>query len=321
MKIDAESAPPTLKEVQQATQVLHTTSPDAESKRQEALTVIQKAADVVTPNVFRAFYLLGSGLSEVKCRTWHRKHPLLHFYDRAFDKVLQGVQAETPAPGEVFLWHLYNMGYVVKTCRHCFGIDLHHRRDVDLVPHLDFLAVTHNHNDHYTLALAKAMDQAGKPVFSNFFPNKGYSKEPRRTATCGEVVIHSYEADHNATLRKFIMPFEIVCDPAPGACVIFTGGDACKAGQLEHQSDPVDFFIVHPYVGLDVAEAATTTVQPAVTLISHLQELLHPVDQWRWTYADGRAACEKVRATGHAALMPVWGDKIVWSRRGTTSEP
>ena len=102
-----------------------------------------------------------------------RKHPLFHFYDHAFDKVLQGVKNETPGPGEVFLWHLYNMGYVVKTERHCFGIDLHHRRDVELVPELDFLVVTHNHNDHYTLALATAMDQAGKPIFRNFFPNTG----------------------------------------------------------------------------------------------------------------------------------------------------
>lgn len=316
MKLDAETGEPTLDEVQQAIQVLHATSPDAELARRDALSVIQQAADVVTPEVFRAFYLLGSNLSETKCRTWHRKYPLLHFYDRAFDKVLQGVKAETPAPGEVFLWHLYNMGYIVKTNRQCFGIDLHHRRDVELVPHLDFLAITHNHNDHYTLALATAMDQAGKPIFSNFFPNKGYSKEPRRTATCGKARIHTYEADHNATLRKFIMPCEIICDSTPGACVIFTGGDACKARQLKHQSDHVDFFIVHPYVGLDIAEAATTTVQPAITLVSHLQELHHPVDQWRWTYTDGRVACEKVRATGQAALMPVWGDKIVWTRRG-----
>ena len=250
-----------------------------------------------------------------KSPAWITDGVIYQIMPRAFDQVLHGVRSETPAPGEVILWHLYNMGYVVKTDRHCFGIDLHHRRDVELVPDLDFLIVTHNHNDHYTLALAMAMDQAGKPIFSNFFPNKGYSKEPRRTATCGTIAIHSYEADHNATLRKFVMPCEIACGAEPGACVIFTGGDACKAGQLEHQSDHVDFFIVHPYVGLDVAEAATTTVQPGVTLVSHLQELHHPVDQWRWTYADGLAACEKVRATGHAAVMPVWGDTIVWTRR------
>ena len=315
MKLEARPDTPSLGEVQEAVRVLDATSPEEESARLEALAVVQKAADVVTPETFRAFYLLGSGLSEAESRTWHRKHPLFHFYDHAFDKVLQGVKNETPGPGEVFLWHLYNMGYVVKTERHCFGIDLHHRRDVELVPHLDFLVVTHNHNDHYTLALATAMDQAGKSIFSNFFPNKGYSKEPRRTAMRGTIAIHSYEADHNATLRKFIMPFEVVCGAETGDCVIFTGGDACKAGQLEHRSDAVDFFIVHPYVGLDVAEAATTTVQPGVTLVSHLMELHHPVDQWRWTYADGRAACEKVRATGHAAVMPVWGDKIVWTRR------
>ena len=250
-----------------------------------------------------------------KSPAWIVDGVIYQIMPRAFDQVLHGVRSETPAPGEVILWHLYNMGYVVKTERHCFGIDLHHRRDVELVPELDFLVVTHNHNDHYTLALAMAMDQAGKPIFSNFFPNKGYSKEPRRTATCGTIAIHSYEADHNATLRKFVMPFEVVCGAETGDCVIFTGGDACKAGQLEHRSDAVDFFIVHPYVGLDVAEAATTTVQPGVTLVSHLMELHHPVDQWRWTYADGRAACEKVRATGHAAVMPVWGDKIVWTRR------
>ena len=280
------------------------------------MRLAQNGADRTAHTNYVAYYSRFDTPTQDEVAHDHDRWPILHFYEQAFDKVLREIQEEIVPEGKVVFWHVYNIGYVVKTPTACFGIDIHHRRDVELVPELDFLIVTHNHNDHYTLALAMAMDQAGKPIFSNFFPNKGYSKEPRRTATCGTIAIHSYEADHNATLRKFVMPCEIACGAEPGACVIFTGGDACKAGQLEHQSDHVDFFIVHPYVGLDVAEAATTTVQPGVTLVSHLQELHHPVDQWRWTYADGLAACEKVRATGHAALMPVWGDRIVWSRRG-----
>ena len=79
-----------------------------------------------------------------KSPAWITDGVIYQIMPRAFDQVLHGVRSETPAPGEVILWHLYNMGYVVKTDRHCFGIDLHHRRDVELVPDLDFLIVTHN---------------------------------------------------------------------------------------------------------------------------------------------------------------------------------
>jgi hypothetical protein len=48
-----------------------------------------------------------------------------------------------------------------------------------------------------------------------------------------------------------------------------------------------------------------------LTLVSHLLELHHPADRWRWSYGDGLRAADAVAAAGFKALVPVWGEKIV----------
>ena len=52
MKQEARPDTPSLGEVQEAVRVLDATSPEEESARLEALAVVQKAADVVTPRRF-----------------------------------------------------------------------------------------------------------------------------------------------------------------------------------------------------------------------------------------------------------------------------
>ena len=71
----------------------------------------------------------------------------------------------------------------------------------------------------------------------------------------------------------------------------------------------VDVFIVHPRVGLVVTEAQKI-VNPRLTLISHLLEMHHYHDQWRWSYDVGFDELEKSRAAGRAAAIPMWGDRI-----------
>ena len=94
-------------------------------------------------------------------------NPALKFYDQSIDRLLQDIPATTVAPGTVVIWYLYNMGFVIKTPDTCFGIDIHHRQAVKLEPLLDFIATTHNHNDHYNLPLLRAMTAKGKLVISN----------------------------------------------------------------------------------------------------------------------------------------------------------
>lgn len=280
-------------------------------ERIAAMNIVQNAIDRVAPADYKAFYLPGTDLSGEQRQAAYMQNPLFYFYDKTFEKALAEIKIQSVPPGGAALWHIYNMGFVVKTEKNCFGIDLHHRLGEKLVPYLDFLLITHNHDDHYTLRAADAMNAAGKKVYSNFFPCLGgYSKEPFREIRHDGLTIRCFESDHNGSLRKFVMPFEIVCGPEKNACVIFSGGDSCCADQLAPVSPHVDFFIVHPYVGLDVVRAQET-VHPAVTLVCHLNELHHPKDKWRWTFRDGILAAEKIRACGRAAWIPMWGEKIV----------
>lgn len=205
------------------------------------------------------------------------------------------------------------MGIIVKTDTHCFGIDIHHRLAEKLVPYLEFVCVTHNHIDHSTVLFLKAMNDAGKIVYSNFFSSYGgYFKGTQQEIQYGNLTIQMYESDHNEHLRNFVMPFEIVCGKERESCVLFHSGDTCDANQLHPQSKRIDFHIVHPYVGLNVTEAAVKTVQAEVTLIGHLQEMYHPFNQFRWSYQQGYKAAERIRAVGKKSYVPMWGEKITW---------
>ena len=306
---------PSLDEVKKASGFLLGCDCSRESSRRiEAQKVIQAALDRVTPKEYIRFYQKGAGWTPEKLARIYAGHPAFYWYDAAFEKVLREVREEPVAPGEVKLWLVYNMGYVVKTPTHCFSIDLHHRRAAELVPYLEFALVTHNHVDHYTYAFLEKMDQAGKKVYSAFWPSLGgYSKEPEREIRLADdLTVIAFECDHNRRLPRFMTPFEIVCKTGNDTCVIFHSGDSCNAKQLHPRSGKVDFHIVHPRVGLDVRESARDTVKPDVTLISHLQELHHPFDKWRWSFADGYEEAEKVRSVGKNAYVPMWGEKIVW---------
>ena len=285
-----------------------------------AQRIMQAALDLVTPEDYTVFSQSGISRTSKELENIYAEHPAFYWYDAAFDKVLREVKSETVAPGEVKLWLVYNMGYVVKTPKHCFCIDLHHRRANELVPHLEFALVTHNHKDHYTSDFLAAMNSAGKKVYSGFFPSYGgYSKEPERELRLADdLTIRIFESDHNIYLRRFVTPFEIVCETGNDTCVIFHSGDSCDAKQLHPRSAKVDFHMVHPRVGLDVRESARDTVKPTVTLISHLLELNHRFDKFRWTFADGYAEADKVRSVGKKAYVPMWGEKLVWKKDGGT---
>lgn len=306
---------PSLDEVKKASEILLKNDCSTDSLRgSEAQKILQAALDRVTPDEYRRFYRRGSDIPEPELAEIYQKRPALYWYDASFEKVLNEVRNESAAPGEVILWLVYNMGYIIKTPAHCFCVDLHHRRAGELVPHLEFALVTHNHDDHYTSAFLSAMNAAEKKVYSAFYPSYGgYSKEPSRELDLSEdLTIHISETDHNDFLHRFVTPFEIVCGTGGETCVILHSGDTWRAGQLHPRSGKVDFHMVHPRVGLDVRESARDTVRPDVTLISHLLELHHSFDKWRWSFADGYEEADKVRSVGKTAYVPMWGEKIVW---------
>lgn len=246
------------------------------------------------------------------------ENPLLRFYDRAFEKVLSEAGSETVKPGEVAVWYLYNMGYVIKTPESCFGLDIHHRFGEQLADLLDFAIVTHNHDDHYNLPLLRRMTQAGKGVISSFFPNPFYTKAPEYTHVLNDVTLHCGEADHNAKLRKFTMPVEIICRTGDQQCVIFSSGDCCSHEFLEKKSPEVDLYILHLRCGMSVPEAADR-LDAKLTLVSHLLELGHEIDRWRWPFALGVEEVEKLQKIDRKGIFPVWGQKMLWRGPGDVS--
>ncbi|MDE6527919.1 MAG: hypothetical protein K2L78_02590 [Muribaculaceae bacterium] len=239
---------------------------------------------------------------------------VFQFYQEAFERVLNEVPHTEVKPGTVALWHLYNMGYVVKTPSHTFGIDIKHRDAEQLAPLLEFLCITHNHQDHVSMPLVDAMVAAGKPVYSNFLEvgQQVVSGDVLRPADGIEIV--TTVVDHNPTLVNFVVDYEIDCGADTGHKVILHLGDSRNWEQLR-KTKPVDILIPHLAVGLDMPRAVEK-LSPQLVLMSHVMELSHPVDKWRWSYPYGLARCRDLcSALGlppGKVLLPVWGEKIVY---------
>ena len=299
---------PALEEVKQAVKQLDESScANPDQKRREAMAVIQRASDLLYHQIYRDYYPRGLTIPRSEQEEICRREPILWYYEHAMEKVFSEVKQEVVPPGSVVLWQLYNMGYVIKTAEHCFGVDIHHRQGEKLVPLLDFLLITHRHPDHFTPRMAEAMTRAGKVVYSNFYPGSGLIKEPERTLKFHNLTIFTYQTDHSAKLQKFVMPVEIVCGEGENACVIYHSGDSFRPGQLKHRSAYIDFHISQPNPRF------YKVLRPKVTLISHLQELHHSPDFCRWSYDYAFLwPVHRIQKEGGVALVPVWGEKIVW---------
>lgn len=297
-----------LERVKDAVRTVFATEMDDYETRRPAMTVLEGADMHCTPDEYTAFYTAGLELTPEEVIRATEAQPILYFYEAAFDKVKREVENTVVATDTVVLWHVYNMGYVVKTADSCFALDLHHRRGEELIPLLDFIAVTHDHTDHRTARLLASFAKTGKPIISNFYPHTGFSATPQ-TLKLGSVTLHTCITDHNRKLLNFVQPCEIEIPGKNRQIVIFTGGDTFDPTQFRMHNSEVDVFIVHPRVGLVVTEAQRI-VNPRLTLISHLLEMHHHHDQWRWSYDVGFDELEKSRNANRAAAIPMWGDRI-----------
>lgn len=276
-----------------------TEDPDERVKLQD---IMQEIIDKTPKKEFEAFDL------DPKAKT---SNPVLQFYDQCLERLLKDIPATQVKPGTAAIWYLYDMGYIIKTPEVCFGVDIHHRQAEKLEPLLDFLAVTHNHADHYSLPLLKKMTVQNKLVISNFHPNPGYTKAPSFTRKVKGITIHCGEADHNSKLIKFTMPMEFVCPTGDKKFVFFTSGDCFSHDFLEKKSACIDLYAIHPCCGMDPVKAAEK-LRPAMTFVSHLQELSHEFNVWRWSFPVGRQTVQAIEAAGHKAYAPVWGEKFIW---------
>ena len=247
-------------------------------------------------------------------RTLNARYVALARLDAAFDRVVREVR-EAVVTDRPAVWYLYNMGTVVKTQGSVIGLDICHPRASELEPLLDFATISHNHCDHYTRAFYRQMDRAHKTVFSNFLDNYGAARTKgvvggfsrgEREVNIRDVTVRTYETDHNPILRRFTMPVEIDC----GGYTILHVGDTDNVEDIRPKR-PVDLWIHHVYSYGLVSVRGAEHLKPKLTVITHLQELHHARDKWRFTYAQGEDARKQVVAVGYDAVVPLWGDRIV----------
>ncbi|MBP3531724.1 MAG: MBL fold metallo-hydrolase [Thermoguttaceae bacterium] len=296
---------PTADEIAAAIRVLSETSgPKWSDERLKAALTIQRSVDRLEAKDFNDYF---NGSPENAAR-WIAERGVLRFLDAGFDKILREVPTTEVAEGTVVFWQIYNMGYVVKTPTQTFAIDVRHRRAPELEPLVDFTLITHNHGDHFTRSFIQAMEAAGKPVVSNFLDNRWKTGPNGGEYEFGDAKIRVNLVDHNAKLRRFVSTYEIDCGAATGNRVVYHVGDACNFAQLTPEK-PVDVFIPHLAVGLDVPKCVKETLKPKLTLLSHILELAHDIDKWRWSYKYGLGICAK--CASDSVLLPVWGEKIV----------
>ena len=278
-------------------------------EREAAMVEMQKYVDTFTHTLFNEYMATSVGTEkEQGIEQWG----LMKFYNMALDKLLEEIPATKVKRGEVVIWQLYNMGYVVKTQTHCFGIDLFHKHAEKLAPMIEFMLITHNHGDHYSKSLVDKLESEGKAVYSNFRDN-GHKVQTGDEITVGNISIKVTTVDHNATLNNFVNTYEINCYASKGkkGYVMFCTGDAHNYEQL-NPTGAVDVFIPHLAVGLNMAEAVKK-INPKEVLMSHILELGHAITKWRWSYEYGLNECQKLQREG--VYMPVWGEKVVLTKK------
>lgn len=249
----------------------------------------------------------------------------LYFYRQAFNKVRKEVKSTKVAQGTVVLWNVYNMGYVVKTPTQTFGIDVVHKHIEELAPVLDFMLITHKHNDHGDGHTRNQMAYHGVKAIAGFELAKPCVWQGRLLSweyvdmidsiQIGDITINCKRVDHNKETwgKNFVTTFEINCGPASGNTVIYHTGDAHNYRQLEVAQKP-DIFIFHMGVGLSI-QKALDKIQPEYAIFSHAWEMSHKVDKFRWTIDDVLKKVHRVTGFDSSRLLyPCWGDKIVYTK-------
>lgn len=242
--------------------------------------------------------------------------PILYCYRNAFDCVIDEVRNTKVEDGTVVIWLLYNMGIVVKTPSGCFGIDINHRWAEKIEPYLDFLCVTHDHEDHKSIELMQAMKSKGKPVLSNFFKadDKYYSIKPANYKI-GNFSISTDITDHNTKLLNFISVFRIDCGRDAGNFSILHCGDSnFNPMQFSHVQGPVNLAILRfgAKEENNILGTGNGQVKPDYIVLSHIIELRHRINESPHRASIIETLNHIPQMKCEQTILPFWGEKMVW---------
>lgn len=275
---------------------------------------IQSYADQCSADYFENYLKSADQTSENQ----EKYDAFLYFYRYALDRVLNGIKNDKVEIGSTHIWLLYNMGYVIKTPSCCFGIDIMHRWAEKLAPYLDFLCLTHNHQDHYNAKLIDAMLAAGKPVLSNFREDSReyYSKSPANYVI-GKVSIRTSITDHNNSgLSNFVTVYSINCGNDSGNLTLMHTGDSnYKPTQFTNIFNRINILLPRyaPNALTEneiIGEGNGQTI-PDYVLLSHILELTHvSIEDSRWSLPLALERASKINC--EKTYVPMWGEKMIW---------
>ncbi len=285
------------------------------SARRERMALIQAAGDRLSALDYRNY-----------ARSWETntpladlleaRHPVLGYLRDAIAGAIGEIRRTQVREG-LAVWFIYNMGYVFKTPRTCFGIDLDGRGVERLAPELDFLLNTHEHGDHVHEPLFRAMLAQNKPVVTRWYPGSLLVSQSTNLVF-GEVLIRTDLGDHHREQprqRDNMLMFEVDCGPSANHAVIYHSGDGNNIDKMR-PAKPVGLFILHTSVGMSVPDAVRH-VKPKMTFVSHVMELGHsplPPHAWRWPYD---TAFDVIRdLPEREATVLTWGER--WLAPGTS---
>ncbi len=238
---------------------------------------------------------------------FEKDYEILQISNSALEKILNEAPKENVEKGNLALWHLYGIGYVIKTPTVCFGIDIHHKHSQRLAKILDFSLSTHNHLDHFSPQHIDEMEKLGKPYVSNFVENQ-YKTNTAKIFKFGEITVKTSPSDHPPALKNFVLNFEIDCGNSTNNTVIYHTGDSHLIEQL-NPTKPVDILIGHVQGELDLP-ALVKKLNPKVTLVSHLLELSW--GQFRWSIASG---VQRAKECNGLAFPLLWGEKFIYNKK------
>ena len=272
----------------------------ARSNGEDFIDLWQRETDAVESSVYRKY------MADADTRSLVSLEKLERGFERAVSEARAAEIGATPG-----VWSIYNMGYIVKTKKSFFAIDLVHRRAAELAKELDFALITHNHGDHCHMDLYRSMNAARKTVVSNFLDNYGVRDWNRQGGfTRAEKVFRFHDVevrtslvDHNAYLLDFTTAFEI----RVGTWTMYHTGDCGVASKLRTAWGKPDLWTFFPGCGIDVADAVSR-IRPKHLVFGHMWELAH--DKGRLTAPLIRSALRKAQSVGVEPRVALWGERI-----------
>ena len=277
--------------------------------RKEFLDVIQEACSKVTIRGYYK-YMKSWDKDSSLANSLESEYCALGYLRKCILNAIEEIRTTEVKKG-MAVWHLYNMGYVIKTPNACFGIDIHCRDAEKLERYLDFLLITHQHHDHYSEDLLDTMIKAGKPVITRGYKGSTIVKKAREF-NFGSVRVKIDIGDHHRHLPLLstnnMLMFQIDCKDEDTCYTIYHSGDGNKMKKMKPDRK-VDIYIVHVQLPMPLIRAVNH-INPGITLVSHVMELSHS-DKFpapmRWSYDFAYKKMEDIQE--EKAIVLTWGER------------